>query len=74
MVQHVEAGERPEYVIRVLGFGRPVIYDWLAKYREGGFAALRAKPMAGRPSKLKGKQLKWLYQTITSKNPFQLHF
>ena len=73
-VQRVEAGESPEDVIRVLGFGRTVIYDWLAKYREGGLDALRAKPIAGRPSKLQGKQLKWLYQTITSKNPLQMHF
>jgi len=73
-VQRVEAGESPEDVIRVLGFGRTVIYDWLAKYREGGLDALRAKPIAGRSSKLQGKQLKWLYQTITSKNPLQLHF
>ena len=35
-VQSVEAGDSPEDVIRVLGFGRTVIYDWLAKYREGG--------------------------------------
>ena len=73
-VQRVEAGESPEDVIRVLGFGRTVIYDWLSKYREGGLDALRAKPISGRPSKLQGKQLKWLYQTITSKNPLQLHF
>lgn len=73
-VQQVEAGESPEDVIRVLGFGRTVIYDWLAKYREGGIEALRAKPIAGRPSKLAGKQIKWLYRTITSKNPLQLRF
>lgn len=73
-VQRVEAGESPEDVIRVLGFGRTVIYDWLAKYRQGGIDALRAKPIAGRPSKLQGKQLKWLYGTITSKNPSQLRF
>lgn len=73
-VQRVEAGESPEDVIRVLGFGRTVIYDWLAKYREGGLEALRAKPIAGRPSKLAGKEIKWLYRTITSKNPLQLRF
>lgn len=73
-VQRVEAGESPEDVIRVLGFGRTVIYDWLAKYREGGTDALRAKPLAGRPPKLQGKQLKWLYRTIVSKNPSQLRF
>lgn len=73
-VQQVEAGESPEDVIRVLGFGRTVIYDWLAKYREGGIQALRAKPISGRPSKLAGKQIKWLYRTITSKNPLQLRF
>lgn len=73
-VQRVEAGESPEDVIRVLGFGRTVIYDWLAKYREGGTDALRAKPLAGRPPKLQGKQLKWRYRTIVSKNPSQLRF
>ncbi len=73
-VQSVEAGESPEDVIRTLGFGRTVIYSWLAKYREGGIDAVRAKAISGRPSKMTGRQLKWVYKTVTGKNPLQLRF
>lgn len=73
-VQRVEAGESPEDVVRVLGFSRTVIYDWLAKYREGGLDALRAKAIAGRPPKLTGEQLHKLYKAITTKNPMQHRF
>jgi len=73
-VQRVEAGESPEDVVRVLGFNRTVIYDWLAKYREGGLEALRAKAIAGRPPKLTGEQLQKLYKAITTKNPMQYRF
>jgi transposase len=73
-VQRVEAGESPEDVIRVLGFTRTVIYDWLAKYREGGHDALRAKAISGRPPRLDGNQLRWLYKSITTKSPLQYRF
>lgn len=38
VVKRVEAGESPEVVIRALGLTRPRIYEWIARYREGGFA------------------------------------
>lgn len=56
-VQRVEAGASPEGVIQALGFTRGRIYEWLARYREGGVDALRAKPVPGRPPRLQGKQL-----------------
>jgi transposase len=51
-VQRVEEGESPEVVIKALGFSRPRIYEWLARYREGGLDALRAKPVPGPKPKL----------------------
>ncbi len=53
-VKRVEAGESPEDVVKVLGFHRSCIYEWLAKYREGGVEALRTRRIPGRPRKLSG--------------------
>lgn len=73
-VLQVERGESPETVIKSLGMDRSCIYKWIAKYREGGLDALKAKKLLGRPLTLNGPQLRWIYKTITSKNPVQLQF
>lgn len=73
-VRQVEAGESPEVVIKALGMTRGCIYKWIAKYREGGTEALKAKPLSGRPLKLMGPNLRWIFRTITTKNPLQLQF
>jgi transposase len=73
-VQSVQEGESPEIVVRALGISRQTIYNWLALYRSGGWGALEAKKRGGRPHKLDGKAMKWIYDTVTRKNPLQLNF
>jgi transposase len=73
-VRSVQNGQSPEVVAAALGINRTTIYDWLAKYRRGGWGALKAKPVPGRPPKLSGRVIKWIYETVTQKSPLQLKF
>jgi transposase len=57
-----------------LGFSRSCIYTWLALYRAGGWGALKARALKGRPLKIQPQQMRWLYRTITGKSPLQFRF
>jgi transposase len=73
-VVSVQDGQSPETIARALGIDRRTIYGWLSRYRNGGWDALDAKKRGGRPPKLDGKAMRWVYQTVTMKNPLQLQF
>jgi transposase len=73
-VRQVEQGAHPEDVAVGLGMTRAAVYGWLAKYREGGLEALKARPVPGRPPKLSGSQLARLYMLVVSNDPRQLRF
>lgn len=73
-VQQVQAGESPEVVIRALGFTRRCIYSWLSMYRAGGWDALKSKKAPGRARRLSGRDMQWIYRTVTGKNPLQMGF
>jgi len=73
-VGSVQDGQSPEVVAKALGIHRVTIYGWLSRYRRGGWSALGAQKRGGRPPKLNGKAIKWIYRTLTTKNPLQLKF
>jgi len=73
-VDAVQAGEAPLVVAKVLGVGRSTLFGWLARYRQGGLSALDARKRGGRPPKLSAKMLRWVYETVTMKDPRQLQF
>jgi transposase len=73
-VRQVEQGAHPEDIAQALGMTRAAVYSWLAKYRQGGLEALRAKPVPGRPPTLSGAQLARLYQLVVGNDPRQLRF
>jgi len=74
VVRAVQGGSRPSDVARKKGLAVRRVFEWLARYRAGGWDSLRAKPVPGRPKRLSGTQVGWIYRTVTSKNPMQLKF
>ncbi len=73
-VARVQSGESPEVVVRAMGFSRPCIYNWLSMYRAGGWKALDARKRGGRPRKLKGNMIRWVYRTVVGSDPRQYKF
>lgn len=73
-VEQVLAGANADDVIAALGMHRSNIFRWLQAYHAGGWEALKARAITGRPSKLDARQMQWLYRTIVGKNPMQLGF
>src|SRR5271154_1652292 len=73
-VDQVGKGAHPEDVAAALGLHRKTVYAWLARYREGGKDALKARAVPGRPPKLGGPQLSRLYVLIAGQDPRQMQF
>jgi transposase len=71
-VKSVQGGEIPTEVARAMGLEGRRLFEWLAKYRAGGWDALRSRKATGRPKRLSGQQIQWIYDTVTSKLPLQM--
>ena len=67
-------GEPVALVARVMKVPMRTLFAWLARYRGGGWHALREAKRSGRPRKVSGELMAWLYQAITMGNPQQFKF
>jgi transposase len=73
-IERVAAGAHPEEVAVTMGFHKNTVYGWLARAREGGKDALKAKAVPGRPPRLNATQISKLYGFIVGVDPRQLSF
>lgn len=73
-VTSVQEGQSPEVVAKALRVSRQAVYGWLARYRDGGWGNLDARKRGGRRPTLDAKAMKWVYDTVTMKNPLQMQF
>ncbi len=67
-------GEHPEDVAAAIGMTRGTVYSWVALHRAGGDAALLAKPIPGRPTKLSREQRRRVATLVAGTDPRQLAF
>src|SRR5579862_7970264 len=73
-VAAVRSGESAAQVAAALGVNLRTLFRWLAQYRRGGWGQLDARKRDGRPPKLDGRALRWVYNTVANKHPQQLNF
>jgi transposase len=74
VVEAVQRGDPVVTVARVFGVAVRSVFDWLSWYRQRGWDGLREGRRSGRPAKVSGAVLQWLYRAITLGNPQQYQF
>lgn len=70
-VKAVHEGQHPANVAAAFGVATRTVYDWLAKFADGGQTALLAKPIPGRPSKVSADEMRWLAAAVKDHTPLQ---
>lgn len=73
-VAAVQRGEPASVVARTHDVPVRTLFAGLARYRSGGWHRLKEGPRSGRPPRVTGEALQWLYGAITLGDPRQFKF
>lgn len=65
----VERGWSPECVYEIFGISRSSLYDWLGKFRRGGYEALETRIPPGAEPVITREMDDWLEWVVLSRNP-----
>lgn len=71
-VKSVREGQTATSVAAAMGVNIRTVFNWLAKFADGGQNALLAKPIPGRPPKLLAEELRWIARTVRDRTPQQM--
>ncbi len=73
-VGRVQIRKSPGVVVRAMGFTHAFSYHLLATYRASGWDALDARKRGGRPRRLKGRMIAWVYRVMIDTDPRRYKF
>ncbi len=68
-IRMYENGLSPDQITEIMEVGRSSLFEWIAKYRQGGLAAISTKFASGRPTVLDDSEMNRLYVMINGKDP-----
>jgi len=69
-VEAIVIRQEPMHIVkRLYHIPARTIFTWLSRYRAGGWDALKEVSRSGRPRKLSGDDMQWVYNTVTMGNP-----
>jgi transposase len=75
VVEAIIIREEPVHLVaRIYNVPQRTIFDWLSRYRAGGWCSLKEGARTGRKIKLSANDMKWLYDAITMGNPLNHKF
>jgi transposase len=75
VVEAIIVRKEPVYLVRKMyNIPERTIFNWLSLYRSGGWDALSETIKNGRPKKVGGTDMQWIYQVVTQGTPDQHQF
>ncbi len=69
VVEAIVIRQEPVHLVRRNNLPERTVFDWLSRYRAGGWDALKEGKRSGRPRKLSAEDMQWVYNAVTMGNP-----